>query len=145
MSERSFSSRRRGGMRFRPSGGMSAHPQRPDRSANEARAEALTDKAPPEEIFDRNRHQKEIDRAENIAAGLPEEATPPSESAPAAELQRKHDFREPRPDAPVNAHPESNFEPVPIKEPNQGLVGTIRNAATRVIRKVQKLKRIGKW
>src|SRR5688572_21601792 len=125
MSERSFSSRRRGGMRFRPSGGMSAHPHRHDRSATEARAEALTGKAPPEEIFDRARHQKEIDRAENIAAGLPEEATPPAETAAPAETHRKHEFREPRLDTPAQVQEQTNFEPVRIQEPTHGLVGTL--------------------
>ena len=38
MSERNFSRRRRGGMRFRPSGGL-GHAQRPDREATQARAD----------------------------------------------------------------------------------------------------------
>ncbi len=142
MSERSFSSRRRGGMRFRPTGGMSAHVPRPDRSATEARAEALTDKAPPEEIFDRVRHQREIDRAENIAAGLPAEPIPAPEPAPVQEPEppKKPEAREHRPESPA-ARPDGDtaFEPVPIKEPTQGIVGTLRSAASKVIRKVQKL------
>ena len=82
MSEKNFSSRRRrGGMRFRPSGGMS-HPQhRPDRGASEARAEALEGKPVEEAVFDRGRHEREIERAENVAAGLPVNAPvapPPS-------------------------------------------------------------------
>jgi ribonuclease G len=139
MSERSFSSRRRGGMRFRPSGGMSAHTQRPDRSATEARADALTEKAPPEEIFDHSRHQREIDRAENIAAGLPEEAPAPQPSGAAEAPQKKHDFREPHLDTPAQVQEESGFQPVQIKEPPQGLVGALRAAAAKVIRKVQRL------
>ena len=127
-------------MRFRPSGGMSAHAQRPDRSATEARAEALTGKAPPDEIFDRIRHQREIDRAENIAAGLPEE-TPaaPIEPNPQAEAQSRRNFREPRMDTPAQVQEQAAFEPVPIKEPVQGLVGALRSAAAKVIRKVQRL------
>ncbi len=45
MSERNFSRRRRGGMRFRPSGGFNQN-QKPDRSATEARAEATGEKKP---------------------------------------------------------------------------------------------------
>src|SRR5581483_8833513 len=40
MSDRNFSRRRRGGMRFRPSGGLGHASQKPDREATEARAEA---------------------------------------------------------------------------------------------------------
>jgi ribonuclease G len=138
MSERSFSSRRRGGMRFRPSGGMSAHVHRPDRSATEARADALSEKAPPDEIFDRARHQREIDRAENVAAGLPEGAPPPEQSEAAA-IAKKGDFREPHLDTPAQVQEETGFQPVPIKESPQGIVGTLRAAATKVIRKVQRL------
>jgi ribonuclease G len=139
MSERSFSSRRRGGMRFRPSGGMSAHTHRPDRSATEARAEALTENAPPDEIFDRARHQREIDRAENIAAGLPEETPAAAEAPMTPEAAGKRDFREPHMDTPAEVKEEPNFQPVPIREQSQGLVGTIRAAASKVIRKVQRL------
>ena len=139
MSERSFSSRRRGGMRFRPTGGMTAHAHRRDRSATEARAEALSGKTPPEEVFDRARHQREIDRAENIAAGLPPETPPPADPASQPELQKKHTFREPNLSTPAQVQEEAKFEPVAIREPAQGLVGTLRAAASKVIRKVQKL------
>jgi ribonuclease G len=133
MSERSFSSRRRGAMRFRPSRGMSAQPHRPDRPVAPARAQT----APPDEIFDRAKHQREIDRAENIAAGLPADAPPPPEPAP--EPQSKKAFREPHPDTPAQVQEDSKFEPVQIKEQPQGLVSAIRSAATKVIRKVQRL------
>ncbi len=45
MSDRNFSRRRRGGMRFRPSSGLNPNPNRPDREATEARAEVVGDKA----------------------------------------------------------------------------------------------------
>ncbi len=126
-------------MRFRPSGGLSAHPPRHDRSAVDARAEALTDKAPPEEIFDRTRHQKEIDRAENIAAGLPPETPVAPEPVARPEVDKKHAFREPNLETPAQVQEPPAFQPVPIPEPPQGIVGTLRAAATKVIRKVQKL------
>ena len=54
MSDRNFSRRRRGGMRFRPSGGFNQN-QKPDRNATEARAEATGEKK-PEGVFERARH-----------------------------------------------------------------------------------------
>ncbi len=73
MSDRNFSRRRRGGMRFRPRGGIQQgqqQQQQPDRGASDARAEVTGQKA-PESLFDRKRHEQEIERAQNIAAGLP--------------------------------------------------------------------------
>ena len=125
-------------MRFRPSGGMAAHPQRHDRSATDARQDALVEKAPPDEIFDHARHQREIDRSENIAAGLPAE-TPSPEPPVRNEPEPKREFREPNLETPSQVQEEANFQPVTIKEPSQGIVGTLRAAATKVIRKVQKL------
>jgi ribonuclease G len=120
---------------------MSAHTQRHDRSATEARADALTtEKAPPDEIFDRARHEREIERAENVAAGLPEGAHPQTEGAPVETgIQKKHDFREPHLDTPAQVQEEPGFQPVPIRDPHQGLVGALRSAAAKVIRKVQRL------
>ena len=69
MSERNFSRRRRG-MRFRPSGGLGHTQQRPDREANQARAEVVGGQSANEKVYD-HRHTTEIERAENIAAGLP--------------------------------------------------------------------------
>ena len=94
MNERKFSRRRRGGHRFRPSGGMSANIQRTDRAASDARAEALGDKPSEESVFDRARHEREIQRAENLAAGLPAD-TPALTKAPETGEPRKRDFREP--------------------------------------------------
>ena len=69
MSERNFSRRRRG-MRFRPSGGLGHTQQRPDREATQARAEVVGGQSANEKVYD-HRHTTEIERAENIAAGLP--------------------------------------------------------------------------
>ncbi|MEW6161051.1 MAG: Rne/Rng family ribonuclease [Verrucomicrobiota bacterium] len=139
MSERSYSHRRRGGMRFRPSGGMAQHPQRPDRSAVEARSEATAEKTTSENIFDVTRHQKEISRAENLAAGLPPDAveTPP---APAAPEGKDREFREPHLETPAEVQEEPEFKPVHVPDPPpQGLVETLRAAAAKMIKKVQRL------
>src|SRR5213075_2565026 len=140
MSERRFSRRRRGGHRFRPSGGMSANVQRPDRAASDARAEALGDKPSDESVFDRARHEREIQRAENLAAGLPADA-PAVAKPPEAGEPRKRDFREPDLEIPAEVKEEQpGFEPVHVKEqPPQGFVDAIRGVANRVIKKVQRM------
>jgi len=52
MSERNFSRRRRGGMRFRPAGGLhQQNPRRQERAALEARAEATGEKPTKEGIY----------------------------------------------------------------------------------------------
>ena len=68
-------------MRFRPSTGLNPNPQRADRDAVEARAEVVGDKNPNEKVYDVARHAHEIERAENVAAGLPPEGAPKVEEA----------------------------------------------------------------
>ena len=79
MSNNNFSRRRRG-MRFRPKGGLGQAPQKTDREAIEARADVVSEQGGSERVFEK-RHFGEIERAENIAAGLPaaagSEAPPP--------------------------------------------------------------------
>src|SRR5437899_6953683 len=137
MSERNFSRRRRGGMRFRPSSGLNPNPNRPDREATEARAEVIGEKAAQDKVYDRGRHAQEIERAENIAAGLPPEGVPaPSEEGkPGSERA----FREPNLATPAEVQEEKAFEPVPVAERPQGIVEAIRAAATTVIKRVQRL------
>jgi ribonuclease G len=121
-------------MRFRPSGGVHANVKRgPDRAAQEARAEAIGAKSGEDDVYERNRFQKEIERAENLAAGLP------PEGEAAVEGQGKKDFRQPHMDTPAEVK-EEEFKPVEIKEPPaQGLVQTIKATANKIIRKVQRL------
>src|SRR5213078_4431312 len=140
MSERRFSRRRRGGHRFRPSGGMSANVKRTDRAASDPRAEALGDKPSEESVFDHARHEREIQRAENLAAGLPAD-TPAVPKAPEPGEPRKRDFREPDLAIPAEVKEEEpGFEPVQVKEqPPQGIVDAIKGVAHRVIKKVQRL------
>jgi ribonuclease G len=136
MSERNFSKRRRrGGMRFRPSGGLN---QKPDRAASEARAEATGEKA-PEAVFERPRHEDEIERAQNTAAGLPPEgeAAPAAEASPREARDRRGAFRKPHLDTPAEVS-EDKFEPVSVESQPPGLMGTIKHAANKVIRKVQR-------
>jgi len=135
MNDRNFSRRRRG-MRFRPSRGMGhGQPQQqPDRDAQQARAEAIGGPPTPEKVYDL-RHAHEIERAENVAAGLPPEG-PPKEPLPPP---HKGDFREPNLQTAAQVQEEKPFTPVPIKEPPKGIVETIRAAATTLVKKVQRL------
>ncbi len=139
MSERNFSRRRRGGMRFRPTGGLGAHPQPPDRAAQQARADTTGDKPVQDAIFD-SRHEREILRAENRAAGVPDPAAPAAPAAvPAPDVA--HEFREPDLGIPAEVEEES-FRPVPVPEPPpQGIVDALKVVAHKVIKKVQRLIR----
>src|SRR5262252_10162683 len=92
MNDRNFSRRRRRGMRFRPSGGLGHMQQRPDREATQARAEAVGDQATRDKVYER-RHAHEIERAENIAAGLPPEGMPPAPESASGKTRRE--YREP--------------------------------------------------
>jgi ribonuclease G len=139
MSGGNFSRRRRGGMRFRPSSGLNPNPNRPDREAVEARAEVIGEKAAQDKVYDRARHAQEIERSENIAAGLPPEGAPKPDDARTAEVSAKGGFREPNLDTPAEVTEEKKFEPVPIQQRPQGIVETIRAAAKTVINKVQRL------
>jgi ribonuclease G len=137
MSDKNFSRRRRG-MRFRPSGGLGHAQPKTDREANQARAEVVGGTGAQERIYD-HRHISEIERAENIAAGLPPGTAhhPPEEPA----APSKGDFREPHPDTPAHVQEEKPFQPVSFTEPPKGLVESIRSAATTLVKKVQRLIR----
>ncbi len=135
MSERNFSRRRRG-MRFRPSGGLGHTQQRPDREATQARAEVVGGQSANEKVYDR-RHTTEIERAENIAAGLPPGGLPrETEEAPIAP---KKDFRQPHFETPAQVQEEKPFQPVRVQEHPKGIVESIKSAATNLVKKVQRL------
>lgn len=136
MSERNFSRRRRG-MRFRPSGGLGRGQQKPDREATQARAEATGETIAPERVFER-RHQHEIERAENVAAGLPPEGAP---AVPEPSAADKKQFREPNLQTPALVEEEKAYQPVAVKEQPKGLVETIKVAAATLVKKVQRLIR----
>ncbi len=126
-------------MRFRPSSGLNPNPNRPDREATEARAEVVGDKAPQDKVYDRARHAQEIERAENIAAGLPPEGAPKTEEESKSATASAGGFREPNLGTPAEVHEEKPFQPVPVAQRPQGIVETIRAAASTVIKKVHRL------
>src|SRR5262245_3829611 len=135
---KNFGRRRRGGMRFRPSG-PSKFGKHQEREAHQARAEAVGERSPaaPEPIYERSRYQKEIERAENIAAGLPPEGTPPAPTGD-TEARTRGDFREPHLDTPAEVT-EETYTPVPVEEKPKTLLEAIKSTAHKVIKKVQKL------
>ncbi len=135
MSNNNFSRRRRG-MRFKPKGGLNPAHQKTDREAVEARADVVTEQGGQERLFEK-RHLNEIERAENVAAGLPPEGKP--EAAAPAEHSHPHEHKhEAAPAAPVA---EEKFEPVKIPEQPKGLIETIKDAASNIVKKVQRLIR----
>jgi len=136
MSERSFSRRRRGGMRFRPSGGLGHTQPHSEREANQARAEAVG-KAPIQDKVYEHRHAHEIERAENIAAGLPPEGVPATgDHSPS---HQKGAFRQPHPETPAEVREEQPFKPIPVKEHPKGLIDSIRTKANTLVKAVQRL------
>jgi ribonuclease G len=136
MSDRNFSRRRRGGMRFRPSGGLGhGQPQKPDRDATQARADAVGGPPMQEKIYDQ-RHAHEIERDENIAAGLPPEGVPSETSTQPADAKRN--YREPNLETPEEVK-EEKFAPVEVKDQPRGIVDSIRTAANNLVKKVQRL------
>ncbi|MEJ0090672.1 MAG: Rne/Rng family ribonuclease [Limisphaerales bacterium] len=131
-------SRRRRGMRFKPKGGLGPNPQKTDRDATQARAEVVAEQGGDERLFEK-RHNVEIERAENIAAGLPPQGAPPEPVEHQHDTDKK-DFREPDLTKPAEVQ-EEKFAPVAIKEQPKGLIETIKSAATNLVKKVQKMIR----
>jgi ribonuclease G len=128
-------------MRFRPSGGVNPNVRRPDRAAQEARAQVIGGKPTSDTIYDKSRFQREIERAENIAAGLPPEGQPKTETTSEEALKSsKKDFRQPHLDTPAEVKEESGYAPVQLSEPPpKGIVQAIKAAANKVIKKVHRL------
>jgi ribonuclease G len=139
MSSNNFSRRRRG-MRFKPKGGLGPNPQKNDRDATQARAEVVAEQGGDERLFEK-RHAQEIERAENIAAGLPPQGAPPEPAEPHPHDAEKKDFREPHLETPAVVEEEEKFAPVSIKEQPKGLVESIKSAASNLVKKVQRLIR----
>ena len=137
MSNKNFSRRRRG-MHFRPKGGLGQTTQKPDQEAIQARADVVSEQGGVEHVFEK-RHVHEIERAENLAAGLPPSGVP--EHVEPKEVAGKKDFREPHLDTPAHVEDGKLFEPVALPEQPKGVMDTIKLAATNLVKKVQRLIR----
>ena len=130
-------------MRFRPAGGLGQTNKKDERDATTARAEVVGGEQSTEKLFEQ-RHKHEIERAENIAAGLP------PGGAPAAETHaHDHDHDHGLEHAPVvlGAQPpgpvqkEAPFKPVPVAEQSKGLVDRITDGVSNLVKKVKNLIR----
>jgi len=139
MSEQKRFGRRRRGMHFRPSGNKPGKHQ--EREAQQARAQAVGDNTSVtgEPLFERSRYQKEIERAENVAAGLPPEGAPEVHTGD-TEVHHKREFREPHLDTPAEVK-EETYTPVHVEEKPKTILEAIKQTAAKVIKKVQKLIR----
>ena len=138
MSSNNNFSRRRRGMRFKPKGGLNPAHQKTDRDALEARADVVTEQGGADRLFEK-RHLNEIERAENIAAGLPPEGKP--EAAAPAEHAHPHGHEHKHEAAPAAPVADEKLEPVKIPEQPKGLIETIQDAAAKIVKKVQRLIR----
>jgi len=125
-------------MRFRPKGGLGNSQQKTDREAVQARADVVSEQGGVERVFEK-RHSGEIERAENIAAGLPPQGALPEETEETH--SDKKGFREPHLDTPAKVEEEKAFEPVAITEQSKGILDTIKNAAVTLVRRVQRFIR----
>ncbi|HXJ59173.1 MAG TPA: Rne/Rng family ribonuclease [Verrucomicrobiae bacterium] len=138
-----FGRRRRGGMRFRPSSGAGPKPGKHlERAAQEARAQAVSEEPAAtsgETLFEKNRHEREIERSQNVAAGLPPEGAP-EPSAGDTEVRTRGAFREPHLETPAQVT-EEVYTPVHVEEKPKTLIDAIKMTAAKVIKKVQKLIR----
>jgi ribonuclease G len=139
MSNSNFSRRHRG-MRFRPKGGLGHAQQKPDREATQARADVVSEQGGNERVFEK-RHAGEIERAENVAAGLPPEGAREESPQTPANIPDKKEFREPHSEIPAQVREEKEFKPVEVKEPSKGILDSIKNVATTLVKKVQRLIR----
>jgi ribonuclease G len=126
-------------MRFRPSGGLA---QKPDRSAQDARAEATGSKE-ADAVFERPRHEQEIERAQNVAAGLPPDgaaAPEQEEGGPEEEPRDKRGaFRRPRPEGAPEAG-EPKFEPVALQTQPPTLIDRFKRAMKKLLPKKEDVK-----
>jgi len=88
-------------------------------------------------VFEK-RHSPEIERAENLAAGLPPQGAEESGAPAAAD---KKEYREPHLGTPAQVEEEKPFEPVEIKEQPKGILDSIKTVAATLVKKVQRLIR----
>jgi len=89
-------------------------------------------------VFEK-RHTNEIERAENIAAGLPPQGAPENKTPDSG--ADKKEFREPKLGTPAPVEEDKPFMPVPVAEQPKGILDTIKFAANTLVKKVQRLIR----
>ena len=137
--------RGRAGMSFKPKQGLAA--PSPHRAASHARAEAMGTKAPDEPHFDTRRHEAEVRRAENLAAGLPEDAHDPAEEVQRSKSGRDLSFRAPNlgdteelADEPVRDEERDGRRDSPRNQDTRrpkGFIEKVRAGVKEVVKKVK--------
>ena len=151
MNQRKGNRRRSGGMRFKPSTGVGPKNKKAQKAAAVARAEAIENVTSDDEaVFDESRHSREIQRSENLAAGLPpdisdeaikereEQKSADSQATPSKAKRGGQGNRRGRKGR--NREPEKPFEPVEVPDqPPQGIVETIKAATDKVIERVKRV------
>ena len=141
MSQQTFK-RNRGPMRFKPAHGLTS--PKATRAAASARAGAIGEKTGDDTLFDRRRHEGEIRRAENLAAGLPEDAQEAAEEAPASGRDQRYrspglsDAEDSDHDAHASPAPETPPAPAPGRR-GGSLMEKAKAAVKEVVKKVRKL------
>ncbi len=124
-------------MRFRPASGMAPVSKQDQREATQARAEAISDNTMTDRVYEQ-RHVTEIERAENLAAGLPPNITD-EQIQLQSEAVETPAVAEPVPESAPE--PEKPFTPVPVVEPSRGVVDKITKAANSLVKKVRQMIR----
>jgi len=138
-------------MRFKPSTGVGPKNKKAQKAAAVARAEAIENVTSDDEpVFDESRHSREIQRSENLAAGLPpdisdeaikereEQKSADPQAAPSKAKRGGQGNRRGRKGR--NKEPEKPFEPVEVPDqPPKGIVETIKVAADKVIERVKRV------
>ena len=132
-------------MRFRPNGGLNKQRNRkPDKAAANARAVAIGTKEQEEEhVFDQSKHAREIQRAENVAAGVPPETTDADLKEGNERKGKRNEARGQRRGRRGKQEKEqASYEPVPVPDQKpKGIVNSLREAADTVITKVKRMIR----
>jgi ribonuclease G len=127
-------------MHFKPTGHGPKPTKHQEREAQQARAEAVNEHVPitGERLFEPQRYARDIERAENVAAGLPAEGAPTPHTGD-TEALHKGDFRQPHLDTPAEVTEE--YAPVQIQEKPRNLLEAIKNVAVKAIHRVKRLIR----
>ena len=132
--------RGRSTLSFKPKQGIGApNPH----GARTARAEAIGQKAADENLFDNRRHEAEVRRSENLAAGLPEDANDPTEEVQRSKSGRDLSYRAPSPshgeEGGGDGSEDHPAEDAPVEPPRRpkGLIEKARAAVKEVVKKVR--------
>lgn len=134
-------SRRRRGLRFRPSGGLGRTTQTTQHEALQARAAAESEETLRETVFDK-RHEREIERAQDIAARVTKTGRARDDRFDAEQQMQVAEPESPQQKPQSVAEPASPraYEPVKIPEqPPKGIVEKLRVAASALVEKVERL------